>query len=337
MKAHQITIFDIARELQISKSTVSRALTNHPNVHQETRRKVLELANKLEYQRNMMAIRLATQKSNIIGIIVPEFISSYFPLAIIGIQEVATKAGYGVIISQSNECYETEVANAKVMLANQVDGMLISVTKETTDFDHLKIFERKGIPIVQFNRVSSHLSVPKVIVDDYEGAFSAVEYLIKSGRRRIAHFAGPKSLSISIRRLNGYLDALKKNNIDIDEDLIVSYDLDLEKVSAHTNRLLALKERPDAIFAVNDPTAIEIIQVIKKAGWQVPQDLAVIGFSNDYVSALISPPLTTVAQPVKEIGMVAAKLLLEQIKRDIGDWKASTTVLKTELIVRGST
>ncbi|RZK40952.1 MAG: LacI family transcriptional regulator [Pedobacter sp.] len=337
MKAHQITIFDIARELQISKSTVSRALTNHPNVHQETRRKVLELANKLEYQRNMMAIRLATQKSNIIGIIVPEFISSYFPLAIIGIQEVATKAGYGVIISQSNECYETEVANAKVMLANQVDGMLISVTKETTDFDHLKIFERKGIPIVQFNRVSSHLSVPKVIVDDYEGAFSAVEYLIKSGRRRIAHFAGPKSLSISIRRLNGYLDALKKNNIDIDEDLIVSYDLDLEKVSAHTNRLLALKERPDAIFAVNDPTAIEIIQVIKKAGWQVPHDLAVIGFSNDYVSALISPPLTTVAQPVKEIGMVAAKLLLEQIKRDIGDWKASTTVLKTELIVRGST
>lgn len=297
----------------------------------------MELANKLEYQRNMMAIRLSTHKSNIIGVIVPEFISSYFPLAILGIQEEARKAGYDIIISPSGECYETEVANAKVMLANQVDGLLISVTKETTDFEHLKIFARKGIPVVQFNRVSQELTVPKVIVDDYQGAFNAVEYLIKTGRKRISHLAGPETLNISIQRLNGYLAALKRYNIPIDNDLIISYDLSVEKVSFHINHLLGLKNPPDAIFAVNDPTAIEAIQVIKKNGYRVPEDFAVVGFSNDQISAMVDPPLTTVAQPVRNIGKAAAVLLLDQIKRDIQQWKAVTQILKTELIVRKST
>lgn len=336
MKRHQITIVDIAKQLNLSKSTVSRALTGHPSVNAATRQAVLELAEKLDYQRNMLAISLVTRKTNTIGIIVPEFTSSYFPNITIGAQEVASKAGYNTVICQSNETYETEVANTKVMLANQVDGVLVSITKETKNFDHLKIFQRKGIPIVFFNRVCDEMDVPKVIVDDYDGAFRAVNHLIERGRKRIAHLSGPPSLKISEKRQNGYKAALRKHNIELDEELVIPYDLSLDKVHIYVNHLLNLPHPPDAIFAINDPTAIEIIQVVKKRGLRVPEDIAVVGFSNDFASGLIHPSLTTVSQPVKEIGGTAAQLLIDQMSRDVADWKSIIRVLKTELIVRNS-
>lgn len=336
MKRHQVTIIDIAKAVNMSKSTVSRALTNHKSVNETTKQKVLEIAEKMDYQRNMHAISLITHKTNTIGIIVPEFLSSYFPQIIMEAQEVATKAGYNMVICQSNETYETEVANTKVMLANQVDGLLISITKETKNFDHLKIFQRKGIPIVFFNRVCDEMNVPKVIVDDYDGAFRAVEHLIKKGRKRIAHIAGPPSLLISNKRLNGYKAALRKYNIPLDEDLIIPYDLNLDKVKIYVNHLLNLQPRPDAIFAVNDPTAIETILAVKKYGLKVPKDISIVGFSNDYISGLLEPALTTVSQPVKEIGRVATQLLIDQIKRDVNEWKSMIRVLKTELIIRKS-
>lgn len=337
MKRHQTTILDIAKELNISKSTVSRALTGHPNVNAKTKEMVMELAEKLDYQRNMLAISLITSKSNTIGIMVPEFTSSFFSKVVVAAQQEAAKDGYNIIISQANESYETEVANAKVMLANQVDGLIVSITKETLNFEHLKVFQRKGIPIVFFNRVCEEMIVPKVIVDDYEGAYKAVEHLIKTGKKRIAHLAGPSSLSISKKRLNGYLDALKKYDIPIDEDLIISYDLSLNKVKIYIKHLLSLASPPDAIFAINDPTAIEAIQIIKQQGLRIPEDIAIIGFSNDYASELIEPSLSTVAQPVEEIGKTATRMLIEQINREVSDWKATTRVLQTELIIRKST
>lgn len=336
MKKHQTTIFDIARELGISKSTVSRALTGHPSVHQQTRENVLKLAKDLEYERNMFSIGLIKKASHTIGIIVPEFSRSYFPQVIIGAQERAKEAGYNLVISQSDESYETEVSNAKVMLTHQVDGLLVSMTKETNNFDHLKLFQRKGIPIVFFNRVCDEMIVPKVIVEDYEGANAAVEHLIEKGRKRIAHLSGPESLSICKRRKNGYIDALKKHSLPVDPDLIIHYDLTISKVKIYINYFLNLKERPDAIFCINDPTAIETMRVIKENGLRIPEDISIIGFSNDYVSALMEPSLTTVEQPIKEMGRIAATLLLEQIDRDVADWKAPTIVLKTKLIVRNS-
>ncbi|MRX46932.1 LacI family DNA-binding transcriptional regulator [Pedobacter puniceum] len=337
MKKHQITIFDIAKELNISKSTVSRALTGHPNVNEKTRKQILDLAEKWDYQKNMSAISLITNKSNIIGIMVPEFLSSYFPNIVIAAQKEAALAGYTMIISQSNESYETEVLNAKVMLSSQIDGLIVSITKETLNYDHLKVFQRKGIPIVFFNRVCEEMIVPKVIVDDYDGAYKAVQHLIQTGKKRIAHLAGPNSLSISKKRLNGYIDALKDNNIPIDEDLIISYDLSPNKVKIYVTHLLNLPNPPDAIFAINDPAAIEAIQIIKTHGLKIPEDIAIVGFSGDYASALIEPSLTTVAQPVSEIGKVAIKMLIEQINRNVEDWKAVTTMLKTNLIIRNST
>jgi DNA-binding LacI/PurR family transcriptional regulator len=336
MKKHQVTIVDIAKELNLSKSTISRVLTGHPNVNATTRQAVLDLADKWEYQRNMLAISLISKKTNTIGIIVPEFSSSFFPQAIMGAQEVAAKAGYNTVICQSNETYETEVANSKVMLANQVDGVIVSITKETKNFDHLSIFQRKGIPIVFFNRVCDDMQVPKVIVDDYEGAFRAVDHLIQRGKKRIAHLAGPSALLISEKRLNGYKAALRKNNIEMDEELIISYDLSIEKVKIYVTHFLNMENPPDAIFAINDPTAIEAIQIIKKRGLKIPEDIAVVGFSNDFASGLIEPSLTTVSQPVTELGRTAAQLLIDQINRDVSEWKAIVRVLKTELIVRNS-
>jgi DNA-binding LacI/PurR family transcriptional regulator len=336
VKKHQTTIFDIAKELGISKSTVSRALTGHPSVHEQTRDKVLQLANQLEYQRNMFSIGLMKKASHTLGIIVPEFSRSFFPQLIIGAQERAKEAGYNLIISQSDESYETEVSNAQVMLAHQVDGLLISITRETNNFEHLKLFQRKGIPIVFFNRVCDEMIVPKVIVEDHEGAFAAVEHLIARGKRRIAHLSGPESLSICKRRKAGYTAALAKHQIPFDEDLVVHYDLAINKVKIYINYFLNLKERPDAIFCINDPTAIEAIRLIKETGLRIPEDIAIIGFSNDFVSSLIEPSLTTVEQPIKEMGRTATQLLLDQIERDVADWKAPTVVLKTQLIVRNS-
>ncbi|GAB2556834.1 LacI family DNA-binding transcriptional regulator [Spirosoma aerophilum] len=336
MKRHQVTIIDIARQLNISKSTVSRALTGHPSVRNETREAVLQLAQQMDYQRNMLAINLSSNQSKTIGIIVPEFVTSFFPIVIMGAQEVAAQAGYSVLISQSNETYETEVANANVMLANRVDGVLISMTRETKNFDHFEVFKRKGIPMVFFNRVCHEIEVPKVVVDDYEGAFKATEHLILSGKQRIAHLAGPPSLYISRKRLEGYKDALRKHNRPIINDLVISYDLNLEKVKIYVKYLLDLPQPPDALFAVNDPTALEALKVIKEHGLVIPEQMAVVGFSNDYGSALIEPGLTTMAQPTREIGQVSAQLLLDQINTESSTWKPITRVLKTELIIRGS-
>ncbi|WP_306550128.1 LacI family DNA-binding transcriptional regulator [Daejeonella sp.] len=336
MKLRQTTIYDIARDLNISKSTVSRALTNHPEVKAETRKAVLELAEKLEYQRNMLSINLISMKSNLIGIIVPEFETSFFPQVVIGAQEMASKFGYNIIVSQSNEKFETEVANSKVMLASQVDGILVSISKETRSYEHLKIFQRKGIPMVLFNRVCDELIVPKVVINDYDAALGAVEHLIQTGKRRIAHLAGPDSLITSRKRLKGYLDALKKHKIPIDESLIIPYDLTLGKVKIYIRHLMELTYPPDGLFIANDPAAIEAIRTIKEMGIQIPQQIGIVGFSNDYGSNLIEPGLTTVAQPKRLIGSTAMQLLLELIDKDVSQWKAVTKTLDSELIVRNS-
>lgn len=336
MKVHQTTIYDIARELNISKSTVSRALTGHPQVKAETRKAVLELAEKLDYQRNMLSINLISRKSNLIGIVVPEFETSYFPQVIIGAQAMAQKHGYNIIVSQSNEKFETEVENTKVMLASQVDGILVSITKETRSFEHLKIFQRKGIPMVMFNRVADELIVPKVVINDYEAAFGAVEHLILTGKKRIAHLAGPDSLITSRKRMQGYLDALKKHHLRVDESLIIPYDLTLGKVKIYVRHLMEMENPPDGLFAINDPAAIEAIQTIKKMGLSIPRDIGIVGFSNDYGSDLIEPSLTTVAQPIQLIGSTAMQLLLDLMDKDVSQWKAVTKILDSSLIIRNS-
>lgn len=333
---HQVTIMDIANELKISKSTVSRALRGHSDIHEGTRKMILDLAQQLEYQPNPLASALLKSRTNIVGILVPEFRHYFFPTIIMGAQEVLSKAGYNVMICQSDESYETEMANVKALMSSRVDGLLVSVTTQTNNFDHFRAILRKEVPLVFFNRVCPELETPQVIVDDYNGAFQAVEHLIEQGYRRIAHLAGPISLLVSRLRLKGYLDALQKHNLPVENDLIIHYDLTEEKARIYANYLLSLPQPPDAIFAINDPTAIEIMLVAKSRGVKISEELGIVGFSNDPISAIIEPPLTTVEQPVWEMGKQAAHLLLNQINSEVSEWKPIPQVLKTRLIVRGS-
>jgi DNA-binding LacI/PurR family transcriptional regulator len=336
MAKHQITIIDIAKALGISKSTVSRALTGHAGVSEKTRREVLELAEKWDYQKNMLAYQLMSSRTYVIGMIVPEIMTTFFPKVIQGAQEAAQEAGYSILIGQSNEQYLTEVANTKAMLANRVDGILVSLTKETQNYEHLEVFRRKGIPIVMFNRVCTELKVPKVVLDDYKGAIEVMEHLIASGKKRIAHLAGPKNLYNCRKRKEAYLDSLKRHSFPVDPELIIDYDMNLEQVKIFVKYWLDMPNPPDAIFAVNDPCGIEAIQTIKERGLSIPRDIAVVGFSNDNASKYIEPGLTTIKQPTHEMGKIAVQLLLDMIDKDVSEWKSLYKVLKPELIVRGS-
>lgn len=335
-KRHMATIVDIAKALNISKSTVSRALHEHSDINRQTREAVLKMAQQLDYQPNLLAKSLVKSKSNTIGIIVPEFLTYFFPTVIIGAQEVAANAGYNVVICQSQESFKTEVANANVLLSSRVDGVLISMTRETKKFEHFKTFERHGIPVVFFNRVCEEMNTSKVLVNDYEGAFKAVEHLIQSGYKNIAHIGGPSILRLSNNRLMGYKDALKKYRLPVKKNMIVHSDLSKEAAWECSEKLLTQKSKPDAVFCVNDPTAIQLMLFAKKKGIRIPHELGVVGFSNDPMASVIEPALTTVEQPVAEMGRVAMHILLERIRKGMNNFAPVHQALETSLIVRQS-
>lgn len=340
MKYNQVTIKDIARELGISPSTVSRALKDHPDISPETKKAVNELADKLNYQPNIVALSLRQSKTNTIGVIIPEIVHFFFSTVISGIEDVANKAGYNVIITQSTELLEREKASIKTLFNSRVDGMLISLSRETNAYDHIDNILAKGVPMVFFDRVYNTINSSKVIVDDLSGAKDATQHLIDQGCKRIAHLEGPPNLDITKQRLEGYLEVLKENNIPVNQELIVSCPSGtIEEGKSATEKLLKLSNRPDAIFATNDPAAMGAMQAIKEAGLSIPKDIAVVGFSNWIFSALLDPSLSSVDQPGFEMGQEAAKLLIRQIgvkSKDNTEPTPETKVLKTRLIVRDS-
>ncbi|GAB3314425.1 LacI family DNA-binding transcriptional regulator [Larkinella ripae] len=336
MRSKQPTIWDIAIKLNVSISTVSRALRNAPDINPETKKAVLDLAHALDYQPNTIATSLRKNKTDIIGVLVPEFVHAYFPSVILGVQEVANAAGYKVMIGQSNESLEIEKHNLQAMLSSRVDGLIMAITRETTEYEHILAAQRKGLPVVFFNRIVDELPGSKVLVDDYRGAFRAVEHLIRTGCRRIAHLAGPENLTMSRNRLNGYIDALKAHRFPIDETIIMHSDFVEGKARFYTQQLLDLPARPDAVFAVNDPTAIEALVCIQENGLAIPGDMSLVGFSNAPHSAFVTPPMTAVVQPTNEIGRVAARLLFRQIAEGAA-FVPETQTLDTALVIRKST
>ncbi len=313
---HMATIVDIAKALNISKSTVSRALHEHSDINKQTRIAVLKMARKLDYQPNLLAKSLVKSKSNTIGIIVPEFLTYFFPTVIMGAQEVAANAGYNVVICQSQESYTTEVSNAHVLLSNRMDGILISMTRETKKFEHFKSFQRHGIPVVFFNRVCEDMNTSRVLVNDYEGAYKVVEHLIHNGYKNIAHIGGPPALPLSRNRLNGYTDALKHYHLPVKNNFITHSDLSKKSAWLCAKKLLSLRRKPDAVFCVNDPTAIQLMIYAKLMGIKIPEELGVAGFSDDPIASVIEPSLTTVEQPVADMGRVAMRILLSEINNE---------------------
>lgn len=337
MSKREATIRDIALKLNISVSTVSRAIRDMPEVKKETRKLVLEMAKALDYEPNKIAQGLRIKKTNTIGVIVPAVTLHFFSSVISGIQETANKLGYNVMFCQSNESFETEKANIQTLLSSRVDGLLISLSRETNTVDHLMGMQRKNIPLVLFDRVFDNMEGSKVVVDDYEGAFNAVQYLLKTGCKRVAYLAGPKNLSISNHRLNGYKDALKEGRIAFDPELVSHCEHMEEDAERETNRVLDMKHSPDAIFCFNDHVAIKSMQVIKERGLTVPGDVSLMGFSNEPIAAFIEPSLTTVSQPSYEMGKAATQLIIQQIESKEPLEKQEMKVLQTSLIIRNST
>lgn len=334
MEKHPVTIKDLAKKLNISVSTVSRALRNVTDINPETKQQVLQLARQLNYEPNLMAQSLVRRRTRIIGVIVPAIHSHYFSQALSGMTDVAVEHNYHLMFCQSNETYAQEVSSMKKLVACNIDGLLVSVSKETRDPAEFEKAREKGLPIVMFDRILPDFDCNKVIVDEYKGAFKAVEHLIKKGCRRVAHIAGPEGLSISENRLNGYVDALKKYKLPVDARLIVRCNAFEEDALPQIRRLMRLHPLPDAIFAINDRSAVLALKYLRTHNISVPGDIRVAGFNDDPISEVAEPSLTTVMQPGYEVGKLAMGILIDEIDdRSAG---SQTYRLKTRLIIRSS-
>ncbi len=339
MKASHVTLKDIAKELGISTTTVSRALKDYPDISNKTKKAVVELAERLKYRPNPIALNLRKNKSNIIGVIIPEIVHHFFSTIISGIMEVADEAGYTVMLCQTNETYRQEVREASVLLSSRVDGLLMSLSNETEDVRHIEEFQRVGIPVVLFDKVSDQVESTKVIVDDYEGAFHAVEHLIEQGCRKIALLRGPLMAYNTQKRFSGYLDALKKHQIQVEESLILECkSFSLQEGAELAQQLLRLPQMPDAIFGLADQVAIGALHALKAKHIKIPQEIAVVGFSDWEMASLIEPALSSVYQPGYEMGKTATKLLLNEILlgQQDQDPVLITKMLPTQLKVRSS-
>lgn len=330
-----ITIKDIARALSISPSTVSRALKNHPDISQDTKNAVNAYAKEFNYKPNTLALSLRMSKNNTIGVIVPEIIHYFFSSILSGIEQVANAEGYNVILCQSDEKYEKEISNTQALVATRVSGVLASLAKHTKNYDHYRDIMESDIPLVFFDRICTELSTDRVVVDDYTGAFAAVEYLIQTGCKRIAFYSSPVHLEISKNRKNGYLDALRKYGIKTDESLVKVCDTREEAIII-TPEILDRPDRPDGFFCTNDHCAAGVLYACKLQKLRVPDNISIMGFSDGELAKACDPMLSTVEQHGYEMGKYAAKLLIDKIN-GVTRGQFKNKIVKTNLIIRGTT
>jgi DNA-binding LacI/PurR family transcriptional regulator len=335
MHKGQITIKDIAKELGISPSTVSKALKGHHDISSSTKQSVKELAEKWNYKPDQIALSLKSGLSKTIGVIVPEIVHYFFSTVIGGIEDLAYDSGYNVMFCQSSESYVREVKAIETLLSNRVDGILVSLSKETVNCDHFRKIQENGISLVFFDRICGDLDTDKVIVDDEEGAYKAVKHLIDTGCKNIVHFAGPPNLSIGKNRRDGYERALREHNIPLNSDNIMRCD-SMEDAANLVPGLLKRVHKPDGIFAVNDLTAAAAMKIVINMGFKVPEDISVVGFTSGLISEVTNPTLTSVEQHGYQIGKEAVRLLIDRLENN-HDLPSQTKIIKTELVIKGST
>jgi len=333
---HQVTIKDIAKRLKISVSTVSRALRGSADISDDTRRLVLSVAEELNYSPNPIALSLRDKKTKVIGVIVQEIANNYCSSVIGGIEDIAFKMGYNVLISQSHEKLDLEILNTRLLASRRIDGLLITISNESSNVDHLEEMIAKGIPVVMFDRISDGLKTHKVVVDDYKGAFDATSHLIEQGFKNIAHLTISKHLTITQNRLNGYLDALKAHKIPVRKEWIVYCDFDEANMKNEVRKLVSAKKRPNAIFSSVERLSMASVKVLKEMHLNVPGDVALAGFADNPLSRYLNPALTSVNQPTFSIGQNATELLIELIESKKAEEKYTTIKLKTSLDVQES-
>lgn len=332
--AHQVTIKDIARHLNISVATVSRAMRDMPDIKPETREKVLKLANEWDYQPNILATSLVKSRTKTIGVIVPDLAYHFFASVVRGIEEEAIERGYSLLLTQTSELYERELTNVQNLSRGQVEGFIISLSQETTNYEHLKRLQRKGIPLVFFDRDAADVEVSKVMVDNVGAAYEATKHLVENGCKRIAFLAGPTNVTVSNQRQTGYENALTDSGLAIDETLIVHGSYNLQQIIELTNYLIDLPNSPDGLVVVSDRLAIGAMSAMRARGVKVPEDLAIVSFNDEPICTIVTPTLTSVSQPTMEMGKMAMSLLINQIEKEGSPLEVK--IFKTGLKIRES-
>lgn len=327
----------LAKELNLSFSTVSKALRDSHEISIITKKKVLEKAKEFNYQVNPSASSLRKQKSKNIAVVIPEVVNDFFGPVINGIESIAQEKGYHVLIYLTHDDMQKEVSITKLLQNGRVDGILISLSGKTTCTSHLAELTEKKIPLVFFDRIAELINAPKIITDDYNCGIKATEHLIENGCKRIAFLSLSQTLSISNKRLDGYLAALKKNDIEQDNSLIIYCDRNDAKNGDLIRKLLKSKNRPDSIFASVEKLAVATYEVCEELKLNIPKDIKIITFSNSYMAGLLKPSLTTITQPAYEIGREAAAILFKMVEKKDLQFLPEKTVLKSKLFARGST
>jgi LacI family transcriptional regulator len=332
----EITIYDIANSLKISPATVSRALNNHDAISSNTKALIHAKAEEMGYRSNKFASNLRKQKTNTIGVIVPRLNSTLMSTILAGMEKVANEAGYNLLITQSLESFKKEISNVKTMFNSRVDGLMVSVSYDTEGYEHFKSFIDKKIPLIFFDRTLDKSECLNIVIDNIKGGYDATKHLLEQGCKNIIHVTGNLKRNIYADRLKGYKQALEEFGVPFKEHNIFETDLTTEAGKKVVQAIKLSEEKIDGIFVTNDFCAVTCMGMLKKMGYSVPKDIAVVGFNNDPLTEIITPSLSTVYYPGKEMGEIAAKSMINHLNglMDIGH--TNYIVLKSELIVRDS-
>jgi LacI family transcriptional regulator len=335
-QSKEVTIYDIARVLKVSPATVSRGLQNHPHTSPKTKKKILATARQMGYRHNQSARNLTSKKSHTIGVIVPALTSHFMFCVVDGIEKVANKEGYNLIISQSSELSAREADSAKSLFNNRVDGLLASLALDSADLSNFDIFFKKNIPVILFDRVIEHSNCTNILINNHKAAYDATTHLIMQGYERIVHLSAPFRQNIYTERLAGYQQALADHNIKFRKEYLIIENMTMEAGAGAANTLLKLKNRPDSVFAADDSCAIGCMIALKKKGIKIPEDIAFVGFNNDPSCKVVEPNLTTIHYSGHEVGEIAARLLINHLNGIASIHETKTVILRHELIVRES-
>ncbi|HEX2975122.1 MAG TPA: LacI family DNA-binding transcriptional regulator [Bacteroidales bacterium] len=332
----EITIYDLAKALDLSPSTVSRGLKDHPHIRKETARKIKAVADEMGYQRNTFASNLRAKHTNTIGLVVPR-LNSYFMASVIsGIEKVTNEQGYGLVISTSQESAEREISSIYTLYNSRVDGLLVSLAYDTGELDHFRMLLNRDIPVVFFDRVSECSGCIKVVIDNFKAGLDATTHLVEQGCRNIVHLGGNLSRNVYEDRYKGYRKALTESGIAFSKKLVLISDLSVDSAREAARQILRMKTMPDGLFASNDASAVAVIMEMQKHGIKVPEDICIAGFNNEPVSQVIKPNLTTVDYPAQEIGEIAALSLINRLRGNHMEDR-NTILLDHKLIIREST
>lgn len=333
----KITIYDLAKSLDISPATVSRSLNDHPSISKQTKEKVLLMAEETGYRINKFAANLSTQKSNTIGVIVPKLNSDFMSTVLSGIEKIANDAGYNLIISQSLESEEKEKFNTKTLFESGIDALLVSLANETETYDHFATFTDRKIPLLFFDRVIDLPNCPTILIDNEAAGFEATEHLIHEGCKNIMHISGNLKRSAYLKRFLGYKRALTENGMEYRENnLVMIANFSISEVESAVNNITSSKDRIDGIFVSNDNFAVYCLKALKKKGYRIPEDVKVIGFNNDPVSEVIDPELSTIEYPGYKMGVLAGQSILGHLGGSINIESADQIIIKHKLIIRKS-